>query len=78
MIDGDKQDSEPERQERTFSFLQRYFFDAGYVFFTAWIRRIVQTNYGSYRVFLGSRYHFLLYFRMFLAIVYLLFQTFKT
>ena len=78
MDDSDtKQKTNPRSQEKEVKDLQRGITYAGNVFSTAWVRRSIQTNNGCNWFVLGSRYRFLLYFRLFLAILYIIIQTIK-
>lgn len=79
MDEGDSknEDTKIERQERTFDFFQRYIVDACYVFFTAWIRCIIQIYNGYHRFVLDGGYRILLNFRMLLVILYLTWEIFK-
>ena len=64
------QEKEAENYERGISY-------DGNVFSPAWIRRTIQTRDGSYWVLLGRRYRFLLNFRLFLALLYIIVEIFK-
>lgn len=77
MEDCDKTNSKSKDEERSSSFLQRFFANVSHVFLTFWLRCIVQINYGHNRILLGSRYHILLYIRMFLVILYFLVEIYK-
>ena len=57
--------------------IQRYIANVGYVLSAVWLRCPIQTNNGSNWIVLGSRYSFLLYFRLFLFGLYLLHQIIK-
>lgn len=59
------------------SIIQRHIFDVSNVFSTTWLRHAFQINDGLNRILLGSRYSFLLYFRLFLVIIYLTYETIK-
>jgi hypothetical protein len=59
------------------SIIQRHIFDVSNVFSTFWLRYAFQTDDGLNRILLGSRYSFLLYFRLFLVIIYLTYETIK-
>ena len=60
-----------------YSIIQRYVSDVSNVFSSARVRRIIQVNDGSNWFILGSRYRFLLNFRIFLVILYLTYQAFN-
>ena len=72
-----KKDTNTRSQEKETEDLERGLTYAGNVFSTAWVRRTVQNNNGPNWFVLDSRYRFLLYFRLFLAIVYIIIQTIK-
>ena len=75
--DGDKQIKISKRENQPSNFLQRYISNVSDVLSPIWVRRIVQINNGHEWFILGSRYSFLLYFRMFLVIIYLTYQVVK-
>ncbi len=78
-MDGDdsEQNKKFKRKGETFGFLQRYITNVGDVLSAIWVRRFIQVNHGFEWFILGSRYRFLLNFRMFLVILYLAYETFK-
>jgi len=57
--------------------LQRFIFDASYVFPASWLRRSIQTNYGPDRILLGRGRRFLFNFRLFLVVLYITIEIFK-
>ena len=57
--------------------LQRFIFDASYVFPAAWLRRPIQADYGPDWVLLGRGRRFLFYFRLFLVVLYIAIEIFK-
>ena len=57
--------------------LQRFIFDASYVFPAAWLRRPIQADYGPDWVLLGRGRSFLFYFRLFLVVLYIAIEIFK-
>jgi hypothetical protein len=75
--DGDKQNKISKREKQSTNFLQRYVSNVSDVLSPIWVRRIIQVNNGHEWFILGSRYSFLLYFRMFLVILYLTYQIVK-
>ncbi len=78
-MDGDdsEQNKNIKRKRKKTNFLQRYVAYVGDVLSPIWIRRIIQINNGFNWFILGSRYRFLFYFRMFLVILYITYETFK-
>jgi len=75
--DGDKQNKIFKREKQSTNFLQRYVSNVSDVLSPIWVRRIIQVNNGHEWFILGSRYSFLLYFRMFLVVLYLTYQVVK-
>lgn len=75
--DGKTKNTITKRQKKETNFLQRYLVNVGNVFFAFWIRCFVQTDNGSNWFLLGSRYSFLLHFRLFLVILYFIVEVFK-
>jgi hypothetical protein len=75
--DGDKQNKISKREKQKNNFLQRYISNVSDVLSPIWVRRIIQVNNGHEWFILGSRYSFLLYFRMFLVVLYLTYQVIK-
>jgi len=75
--DGEKKNTIVKRQEKEINFIQRYLTNVSNVLPSFWIRRIIQTDNGFNWFILGSRYSFLLYFRLFLVILYLAYEVFK-
>lgn len=74
--DGE-QDKKVKRQEKKTSPIQRYITNVSDVLSPIWIRRTVQTNNGLEWFILGSRYSFLFYFRLFLVVLYISYETLK-
>ena len=72
-----KKETNTRNQEKEIENLERGIAYAGNVFSTAWVRRSIQNNNGPNWFVLDSRYRFLLYFRLLLAIVYTIIQTIK-
>ena len=56
---------------------KRTFFNVGNVLPTFWIRLPFQVDNGGEWIILGGRRYLLLYFRVFLAVLYVAFQTAK-
>ncbi len=78
MDDGDSKNSTKVKKERIkIGFLQRYVSIVSDVLSPIWLRRTIQINNGFEWFVLGSRYHFLFYFRLFLVVIYFSFQIFK-
>jgi len=75
--DGDKQNKISKRETQSKNVLQRYISNVSDVLSPIWVRRIIQVNNGHEWFILGSRYSFLLYFRMFLVVLYLTYQVVK-
>ena len=75
--DGKKKNTITKRYKKENNFLQRYITNVGNVFSSFWIRRVVQTDNGSNWFILGSRYSFLLYFRVFLVVLYFIIEILK-
>jgi hypothetical protein len=67
-------DSKIKRQRKEINPLQRYLANVGDVLSPIWVRRPFQITDGNNWLILGCRYNFLFYFRMFLVIVYFLFE----
>jgi hypothetical protein len=76
MDDGDKNQRNIKQREET-CFLQRLFFDAGYVFSSAGVRCSVQIYNEYNRILLEGGRRFLLHFRVILAVLYLAYETVK-
>ena len=76
--DGDKQNKKQIHQKRKeTSFLQRYVSNVSDVLSPIWVRRPIQVNNGFEWFILGSRYRFLLYFRVFLVVLYISYEVLK-
>ena len=76
--DGDKQNKTQIQQKRKeVSFLQRYVSNVSDVLSPIWVRRPIQVNNGFEWFILGSRYSFLLYFRVFLVVLYISYEILK-
>lgn len=69
-----KQNKTVSEEGDPYSIIQRYVSDVSNVFSSARVRCIIQINDGFNWFILGSRYRFLLNFRIFLVILYLTFQ----
>ena len=78
-MDGDdsEQNQKPKTKTKTINVLQRYITYVSDVLSPIWLRRIIQINDGSNWVILGCRYRFLFYFRVFLVILYIAYETIK-
>jgi hypothetical protein len=74
--DGE-QNKKIKRQEQKIGILQRYVTYVGDVLSPIWVRRVVQINDGRNWFILGSRYHFLFNFRLFLVVLYIIYETIK-
>jgi hypothetical protein len=59
------------------SIIQRLISDVSDVFSTSWLRHAIQNDDGFNRIILGSRRSFLLYFRLFLVLIYIAYETLK-
>ena len=66
-----------KNKKRTYNFLQRYITNACNVFFTTWVRCIIQIYNGYYRIILDGGYNILLNFRMLLVMLYITYEIFK-
>jgi hypothetical protein len=75
--DGSKQIKKTERKTKEESIFKRYLINISDVLPTFWVRRIIQTDNGFKWFILDSRYNFLLHFRIFLVIVYILYAIIK-
>lgn len=75
--DDSKENKQIKRQKPQTNFLQRYISNVSDVLSPIWVRRFVQVNNGFEWFILGSRYHFLFNFRMFLVILYISYEAFK-
>lgn len=75
--DGDKQVQKIKAKRTQDNVLQRYIANVSNVLSPLWVRRPFQINNGFEWFVLGCRYRFLFYFRMFLVILYLTYETFK-
>ena len=67
-------DSKIKRQRKEINPLQRYIANVSNVLSPIWVRCTIQITDGGDWFILGCRYNFLLYFRMFLVVVYFLFE----
>lgn len=74
--DGE-QNQKIKRQKQEINFLQRYVSNVGDVLSSSWIRCTIQDDDGTDRFVLGSRRYLLLNFRVFLAILYITYETLK-
>ena len=74
--DGE-QNQKIKRQKQEINFLQRYISNVGNVLSPIWLRRPIQINNGYKWFVLGSRFHFLFYFRMFLVVLYISYEILK-
>jgi hypothetical protein len=54
--------------------LSRYISNVSDVLSPIWVRRFIQIDDGGHWFILGSRYYFLLYFRMFLVVLYFIIE----
>jgi hypothetical protein len=54
--------------------LSRYISNVSDVLSSIRVRRFIQVDDGGHWLILGSRYHFLLYFRVFLVVLYLIIE----
>jgi hypothetical protein len=78
MDDGDSKENKQVKRKRTqINFIQRYISNVSNVLSPLWIRRTIQINNGYEWFILGSRYHFLFHFRLFLVVVFLIVEIFK-
>ena len=66
-------DTQTETQGDESDPLSRYISNVSDVLSPLWVRRFIQVIDGGHWLVLGCRYNFLLHFRMFLVIVYLVF-----
>jgi hypothetical protein len=78
MNDGESKTKieKPSDEGDPYSIIQRFISDVGNVFSPARVRRIIQVDDGGNWFILGSRYRFLLNFRIFLVILYFTFEIF--
>lgn len=75
---GDSKNNQKiQKQGEKINFIQRYISNVSNVLSPIWLRRTIQVNNGSEWFVLGSRYHFLFNFRLFLVIVYLSYEVLK-
>jgi hypothetical protein len=77
MDDCDRQTKEIQRKGTQANAIQRYVTNASNVLSTFWLRCLIQANNGFEWVLLGSRCGLLLNFRLFLVILYLVYQIVK-
>lgn len=74
MEDGETSDKRYKKQRKKDNFLQRYITNVSDVLSAIRVRHIVQISNGHDWFVLGSRYNFLLYFRVFLVMLYITYQ----
>jgi len=74
--DDSKKNQQIKKQKPSSNFLQRYLINVSDVLSPIWVRRVIQIDNGREWFILGSRYHFLFNFRMFLVVLYLTYETF--
>lgn len=78
MDDSDSQKNKPiKRKKAEVGILQRYLSSTRHVLSAVWIRFAFQNNNGFERFILESQCGFLLYFRVFLVILYIAYETIK-
>mgnify|MGYP003329498151 len=75
--DGSKKNKISKRENNPINVLQRYITNVSDVLSPIWLRRSIQINNGSEWLILGCRYRFLLNFRLFLVILYFVYETIK-
>lgn len=75
--DGDTKTQNIKRKRKEIGLLQRYIANVGNVLSALRLRSTFQNHNGYERFVLDSEYNFLLYFRLFLAIVYIAYETLK-
>ena len=75
--DDSKKNQQIKKQKPSSNFLQRYLINVSDFLSPIWVRRVIQIDNGREWFILGSRYHFLFNFRMFLVVLYLTYETFK-
>lgn len=68
-------DSKIQRKRKETTLIQGYLANASDVLSPLWLRRPIQVIDGSHWLILGCRYNFLLYFRMFLVVLYFIFES---
>lgn len=73
-MDSDS-DTQIQTQRHKTNPLSRYVAYVSDVLFALGIRRIIQIDDGGNWFVLGCRYHFLLYFRVFLVVLFYIFKT---
>lgn len=78
-MDGDdsEQNKKFKNKGKKINVLQRYVANVSDVLSSIWLRRVIQVDHGFKWFILGSRYRFLLNFRMFLVVLYLSYEIFK-
>ncbi len=69
-----KEDRTTQDEGEPYSLMERYIANVGDVFSPSWLRRAFQIDDGGNWLILGCRYNFLFNFRLFLVVLYLLFQ----
>ena len=78
MDDGDSKNKTLKTIKReTNGAVQRFIFDASYVFSAPWLRRPIQINYGPDWIILGRGRRILFNFRLFLVVLYIIIKTIK-
>ena len=78
MDDGDSKNKTLKTIKReTNGAIQRFIFDASYVFSAPWLRRPIQIYYGPDWIILGRGRRILFYFRIILFILFLAIEIFK-
>ena len=75
--DSEKNNKEIRKQGEQIGALSRYIFNVGNVLSTFGVRCVVQANDGYNRLILGSRRGLLLNFRLFLVVLYCVYEAFK-
>lgn len=74
--DGE-QNQKTKTQGQEINVLQRYLSNVSDVLSTSWIRCTIQADDGTHRFVLGSRRYLLLNFRLFLVILYIIYEVSK-
>jgi len=75
--DDDQKNKITKRKKQKTGVIQRYISNVSDVLSPIWVRRIIQINDGFEWFVLGCRYNFLLYFRVFLVVLYITYETLK-
>jgi len=77
-MDGDDESIKNNKTKRNeTNFIQRCVTNVSDVFFTIWLRCVIQIDDGHNGIILGSGYRFLLYFRFFLVLLYISYEILK-